>query len=237
MPYVPPKSLQFKEKEVESPFKARVHLTNAEEVKEPHFKYLELWKGFEALYRDQQKGSDKLLATRAGSRTSSEMDLIGSLLTSLTKPRIEQVLAHDEIGLLHAALARKNMKRILTENELLCDVGMTEMEWQNARRDLQFNLKANYWKAAGALGRMLLVVRGAADPKVRKTDNVVSDVQVLGYAYNILRFAMRHLTEQYAETHEEFMGVGEREKKAQADLAKRRPKPPAPPPAAKGKKA
>jgi hypothetical protein len=236
MPYVPPKSLQYKEKEVEAPFKARVHLDKAEEVKEPHFKYLELWKGFEVLYRDQQKGSDKLLATRAGTRSSTEMDLVGSLLTTLSKPRITQVLAHAEIGLLHAALSRRNMKRILTENELLCDVGMTEQEWQLARRDLQFNLQANYWKAAGALGRMLLVVRGAADPKVRKTDNVVSDVQVLGYAYNILRFAMRHLTEQYAETHADFMGVGERERKAQADRDKRMPKP-APPPAAKGRKA
>ena len=35
MPYVPPKSLQYKPEEVAAPIKARVHLAKAEEVKEP----------------------------------------------------------------------------------------------------------------------------------------------------------------------------------------------------------
>ena len=82
--------------------------------------------------------------------------------------------------------------------------------WQHAKQDLTFNLKANYWKAAEGLARVLFLVRGSADPKVRKTDNLVSDVAVLKSAYEVLRFSMRALTAEETEGHETFMGVGAR---------------------------
>lgn len=222
MAFVPPKSLQFKPEEIPAQVKARTHLKKAEEVKEPHFRYLELWKGFEALYREQEKGSTKLLANRAGGRAAGELDLIGTQLTSLTRPRAEQVLAHPEIPNLLNALARRNLKRLLGENDLLREHGMTEAEFQHARRDLQFNLKANYWKASEALGRLLFVVRGACDPVVRKTDNVVSDEPTLKSAYEILRFVLRTTTEQATEDHDTFMDVGKRTQVAEKERERAR---------------
>jgi len=221
MPYVPPKSLQFKPAEIPAPIKARTHLAKAEEVKEPHFQYLELWKAFEILYKEQTKAQTKLLANRHGGRAAAELDLMGGLITTLSRPRVEQLLAHPDIPLLHAALCRKNMKKLLGDNELLAENGMNDAAWQHARKDLTFNLKANYWKAGEALARLLYIVRGAADPKIRKTDNLVSDVEILKLAYNVLRLLMRTLTEQIAETNETFLSVGDRTKKATAIQAAR----------------
>lgn len=210
MPWVPPKSLQYTPEEIPAVVKARTHLQKAEDVKEPHFRYLELWRGFEALYREQEKSASKVLANRQGGHQAGEMDLIASLLTSLSRPRLEQLLAHPEIPNITVALARKNLKRLVGENELLTDNGLTMDAYQLAKKDLQYNLKANYWKAGEALARFLYLVRGAADPKVRKTDNLVSDLAVLGSAYDVLRFAMRTLVDQMDESQQDFMGVGAR---------------------------
>jgi hypothetical protein len=215
MKYIPPKSMLFVPEAIPAAVKARTHLQKAEEIKEPHLRYLELWRGFEALYQEQARPTGKLMANRQDGRAALEMDIIGALLTLLTRPRVEQVLRHEDIPSLHSSLARKRMKRILGDNEFLMESGMTDALWQQARKDLTYNLTANYWKAAVALGRMLFVVRGACDPKIRKTDNLVSDTESLGYAYNILRMAMRSLVDQLAGADETFMGVGQRNEHAE----------------------
>lgn len=231
MPFVPPKSLQFKPEEVSPAIKARVHLERAQEVKQPHFRYLELWKGFELLYKTKEKPASKILANRQGGRAAGELDLIAQQITSLTRPRLEQLLAHQDIPTIMMLVARKNLKKLLGENELLGENGLTENEWQHAKKDLQFNLKANYWKAGEALARVFFLVRGAADPTVRKTDNLVSDEAILKPAYEVLRFAMRTMIDQDSENNETFLDVGERKAIAEKELAKR--KPPAPPANAK----
>lgn len=223
MPYVPPKSMQFTQEDVDPAFKARVHLQRAEDLKEPHFRYLELWKGFEFLYRVNQKSADKLTSTRAPCpANASEMEIIASTITTLSRPRLEHLLAMKELPELNAALCRKNMKRILGDNELLSELGMNELQWQTARRDLQFNLKANYHRAAGAMGRLLLIVRGAADPKVRKTDNVVSDEELLGFAYELLKYVVKHLVEHELAEHDDFMSVQDRKATAEKALKAKR---------------
>ncbi len=221
MPFVPPKSLQFKPEEVPAAIKARVHLDKAVDVKLPHFRYLELWKGFELLYKTQEKSASKLLANRHGGRAAAELDLIAQQITSLTRPRLEQLLAHQDIPTIMMLMARKNLKKLLGENELLAENGLTEDVWQHAKKDLQFNLKANYWKAGEALARVFYLVRGAADPTVRKTDNLVSDEAILKPAYEVLRFAMRTMMDQLGEDNETFLGVGQRKTVAeQAKLPK-----------------
>ncbi|MEW5852817.1 MAG: hypothetical protein AB2A00_28800 [Myxococcota bacterium] len=222
MTFKPPQSLQLKPEEIPPLIKARTHLAKAEEEKQPHFKYLELWKGFEPLYREQQKGQQKLLANRAAGRSAGDLDLMAACMTSLSRPRVEQILTDQNIPELHAALARKNMRKLLGDNELLTEAGMTFAAWEEARKELRFNLKANYWKAAGAVTRLLFIVRGACDPKVRKTDNLVSDEATLKLAYDLLRFIMRHLVEQLGETNETFLSVGQRQKVAQDLMQKGR---------------
>ncbi|MBI5498073.1 MAG: hypothetical protein HY904_23930 [Deltaproteobacteria bacterium] len=217
MAWVPPKSLQYKPEEIPAAVQARVHLQRADEVKQPHFRYLELWKGFEAMYREEDKSSNKLLANRQGGRAAGELDLIAALLTSLSRPRAEQLLAHAELPNLLGALARKNLKRLIGENDLMRDLGMTEGEFHHAKKDLQFNLKANYWKATEALARLLFVVRAACDPTVRKTDNLVSDEPTLKSATEILKFALRTLTDQMGEEQGTFMGVGKRTEVAEGE--------------------
>lgn len=215
MPAIPPKSLQFTPEQIPAPVKARVHLHKSEDVKEPHFKYLEAWRGFEFLYREGATATQKALDSRAGPRSATEMDVIADAITALPRPRVENILAMKELPELNAALCRKNMKRILGDNELLCELGVDEAQWQLARKELQFNLKANYWRAAGAVARLLLIVRGACDPKVRKTDNLVSETAILASAYEILRYVIKHIVENAGEAHETFMGVNQRLDKAQ----------------------
>jgi hypothetical protein len=219
MPFIP-KSMEFLPEEISPAVKARTHLLKAEDVKEPHFQYLELWKGFEALYLEQKKPTTKLLANRAGGRDAGPLDLMGACLTSMSRPRVELLLAHAEIPNLMMLLGRKNLKKLIGENELLADNGLDDAAWQVAKKDLTFNLKANYWKAAEGLARVLFLVRGAADPKVRKTDNLVSDVVVLKGAYDVLRFALKNLTAEEGEEQETFMGVGNRTKVATDARAK-----------------
>jgi hypothetical protein len=209
-----PKSMEYLPEVISAAVKARTHLARAEEVKQPHFQYLELWTGFEALYREREKPAAKLLANRAGGRDAGELDLIGSLLTSMSRPRVELLLAHEEIPTIMMLMGRKNLKKLIGENEMMADLGVNDAAWQHAKQDLTFNLKANYWKAAHALGCVLLVVRCSADPKVRKTDNLVSDVVVLKAAYGVLRLAVRNLTAEEGEENETFMGVGNRTKVA-----------------------
>ncbi len=213
----PPKSLEIKPEEIPPWAHARVHMERADKEKEPHRRYLELWVGFEAMYKGEQKGAEKLLQNRRGGRAAGEADLVGAALTSLTAPRVQQLLAHPDIPTLNMLLARKNLKRLLGDNEFLQEHGLNEAAYQLAKKDLTFNLKANYWKAAEGLGRMLLIIRGAADPKVRKTDNVVSDAEILKAAYEVLRSALRTLVDQVGESAEGFMEVGSRQEVAKKE--------------------
>src|SRR5207248_6651489 len=77
-------------------------------------------------------------------------------------------------------------------------------------RDFKFQLGIQTYKSAQALAVYLTIVRAAADPKVRKNKNFVTDVDVLSLAGEILRDVTTHIIEEMQNAHDSFFAVGDR---------------------------
>jgi len=201
--FEPPQSMRFKPEEVPAYIKAKTHHLKANEIKEPYLTFLERWRGFEYLYREvaplTQKHDAFVFATEAG-----EADVICACLAQLSRPRIDHILALPDIGDLNVIVSRHNNQALIGQNELLQDYKITVGEWLNARKDLRFSLKANTIKGLHAISVLLLIVRAACDPKVKKTDNLVKEPAALEPANRLLRDCVVHLIEHFQRGHDEF---------------------------------
>ena len=202
-PFEPPQSMRFKPEEVPAYIKARTHHLKANDIAEPHLAFLERWRGFEYLYREvaplTQKHDAFVFATEAG-----EADVICACLAQLSRPRIDAILALPDIGDLNVIVSRHNNQALIAQNELLQDLKITVGEWLNARKDLRFALKANTIKGLHAIAVLLLIVRAACDPKVKKTDSLVKEAPALEPANRLLRDCVVHLFEHFQKRHDEF---------------------------------
>jgi hypothetical protein len=201
--FEPPESMHFVPEEIPSFVKAKTHHRKAEKVAEPHLAYLERWKGFEFLYRDvapkAQKHDQFVFA-----RDASEIDVIGACLAQMSRPRIDAILGLGEIGDLNVVLSRHNAQRLIGDNHLLEELDVTVQTWLTARKDLRFALKAKPIVGLKAVATMLLIVRAASDPKVKKTEHLVKDTAALEPAIRLLKDCVTHLIEHFQKEHDRF---------------------------------
>jgi len=201
--FVPPKSLQYTPEEVAPFVKARTHFNKANEHDQPHSAYLERWRGFEILYREVAPKAKKHDAF-VFAREAGEVDIVTACLCQLSRPRVDAILGSSDIPDINVLLSRKNMQALIGENHLLEELGVTPQTWLEARKDLRFALKANTIKGLRAVATLLLIVRAACDPKVKKTDNLVKDAALLEPANQLLKDCLKQLVEHFQKSHDEF---------------------------------
>lgn len=214
-----PQSLRYKPKEEPSPLvKARTHERKAEKIKDdeaglPHAQYLERYRALEQAILKIKDGAKKEWAFRLAKDDMGPHELLGHLIASLPKARQDRIYADERIAQLNAVLAKRNPPKLIGDNELLQDLGITFQTFTTAKRDLKFQLGLQGYKSGQALGVFLVVVRAACDPKVKKTLNLVRDDESLALANGILRDVTTHVIEQMQLDHDEFYGVGDRKER------------------------
>lgn len=219
LPRSVPQSLRYKPKEEPSPLvKARTHERKAEKIRDDdegrlHLEYLERFKALEHAVEKIKEGAKKEWAFRLAKEDMGPHELIGHLISSLPRPRQDRIYQDERIAQLNAVLAKRNPAKLIGDNELLQDLGITFQTFTTAKRDLKFQLGIQSYKSGQALGVFLVVVRAACDPKVKKTLNLVRDEESLTLAAGILRDVTTHVIQQMQLDHDEFYGVGDRQER------------------------
>lgn len=214
-----PQSLLYKAKEEPSPLvKARTHDRKAEKIRKDdegrlHLEYLERWKSLEHAIVKIKEGAKKEWAFRLGKEDMGPHELLGHLIASLPKPRQDRIYKDERLPELNGLLAKRNPAKLIGDNDMLRDLGVTFQTFTTAKRDLKFQLGIQGYKSAQAIGVYLLVVRAACDPKVKKTLNLVRDDETLTLATGILRDVTTHVIEQMQIEHDDFYGVGDRKER------------------------
>lgn len=211
-----PQSLRYKPKEEPSALvKARTHERKADKIKDDdegklHLEYLERFKAVEHAIDKIKDKAKKEWAFRLARDDMAPHELLGHLIASLPKPRQDRIYQDERIAELNSVLAKRNPPRLIGENELLKDLGVTFQTFTAAKRDLKFALGLQGYKSGQALGVYLLVVRAACDPKVRKALSLVKDEDTLKVANGLLRDIATHVIEQMQLDHDDFYSVGAR---------------------------
>lgn len=195
--------MRYTPEEVAPFVKAKTHHKKADNIDQPHLAFLERWKGFEFLFRDVAPKTEKHDAY-IFAREATEADFIAACLGQMSRPRLHAILGLTEIGDLNAVLSRRNAQRLIAQNHMLQDLGVTVQEWLTAKKDLRFAMKAKPFKGLKAIATELLIVRAACDPKVRKVDSLVKDLEALEFANLVLRDCMTHLIEHFQKAHDSF---------------------------------
>jgi hypothetical protein len=195
--------MQYTPEAVDPYVKAKTHYAQADELEQPHLVYLERWRGFEILYREVAPKASKHDAF-VFARDAGELDFAAACLAQLSRPRVDAILRSTDIGELNVLLSRKNMAALVGQNQLLEELGVDMQVWLSARKDLRFALKANTVKGLRAIATMLLIVRAACDPKVKKTGNLVKDEAVLAPANRLLKDCLQQLVEHFQKEHDAF---------------------------------
>lgn len=243
LPHSVPESLKLKAPEHSPLVKAKAHERKAEKLRDDEdapekdeyierFKALqEAVKGMDAKARHEWKG---LL----GVDEMKPHEVLGHLIGTLPRPRMDLLFRDPRIAELNVALNKRNVAKMIGDNELLEEWGIDFATFLSAKRDLKFQLGLNTYRSAQALALYLSVVRAACDPKVRKTVNVVRDQEILDLANGVLREVTTHVVQEMQLTHDGFFMVGDRRQIAESDRQARvkksgRPDPLAPKPAAK----
>jgi hypothetical protein len=211
-----PQSLRFKPKEEPSPLvKARTHERKAEKIRDDdegklHLEFLERFKALEHAVDKIKEKAKKEYAIFLAQEDMGPHELIGHLIATLPKPRQVLLYKDERIADLNAVLAKRNPPRLIGENEMLKDLGVTFQTFTHAKRDLKFGLGLQGYRSGQALGVYLLVVRAACDPKVKKALSLVRDEETLVAANGILRDVATHVIHQMQLDHDEFYAVGQR---------------------------
>ncbi len=216
-------SLQFKPHAPSTLVKARTHERKAEDLREqgkqaardeetgprPHLEFLERWKALEHTVTPIEPRARHEWTNKLGVEPKPH-EVIGHLIATLPRPRLDALFKDPRIGELNVALHKRKLQKIVEDNELLRDLSITWLTFVDAKRDLKFQLGLQTYKAALALACYLTVVRAACDPKVRKTHNLVTDVEILALAGGILRDVTTHIIEEIQNAHDSFFAVGDR---------------------------
>lgn len=197
----------------------------------PHLEFLERWKALEHTVTPIEGRARHEWKNRFSS-DPREYEVIGHLIASLPRPRLDALFKDPRIAQLNVVLGHRDLAKVIGDNELLQDLGIDFATFVSAKRDLKFQLGIQTYKSAQALAVYLTVVRAAADPKVRKTKNFVTDREVLDPAGALLRDLTTHIIEEMQAAHDSFFAVGDRKQVGEQfriDRAKKsgRPVPPA----------
>ncbi len=179
------------------------------EAPKPHLEFLERWKVLEAVLGPISEKAKKEYAAKLGEDPKPHQ-VLGHLLASLPRPRLDALMKDPRLPLLNVAFGHRPLQKIVADNELLQDLGVTWLTFVDAKRDLKFQLGIQSYKSAQAIALYLTVVRAAVDPKVRKTANFVTDVEVLDLAKDLLREVTTHVIDELQNAHDSFFAVGDR---------------------------
>jgi hypothetical protein len=222
LPHTVPESLKIKKPDPGPLVKARTHEKKAEKLREekrdadtpeegprPHLEFLERWKALEFTVTPVEDRAKHEWRNKLGTEPK-EHEIIGHLIASLPRPRMDAIFKDPRISQLNVVFGHRDLHKVVDDNELLQDLGIDFQTFINARRDLKFQLGIQTYKSAQALAVYLTIVRAAADPKVKKTKNFVTDVEVLEPAGEILRDLTTHIIEEMQGAHDSFFAVGDR---------------------------
>lgn len=214
-------------------------LSDAPDGPRPHLEFLERWKALEHVVTPTEGRARHEWTNKLGTEPKPH-EVIGHLIASLPRPRLDALFRDPRIGELNVVLHKRRIQKIVESNELLQDLGITWLKFVEAKRDLKFQLGLQTYKSAQALACYLSVIRAAADPKVRKKDNVVSDTEVLALAGGLLREVTTHIIEEMQGAHDSFFDVRDRKaagEEFRLERAKKSGRPAPPPDAPKGRPA
>lgn len=243
LPHTVPDSLKIVKPDVGPLVKARTHEKKAEKLRDeakraqsspdgdegprPHLEFLERWKSLEFTVTPIEGRAKHEYQNKLGV-APREHEIIGHLIASLPRPRLDALMRSPDVPALNVALGHRDMRKIVEDNELLQDLGIDWPTFLDAKRDLKFQLGIQGYKSGQALAVYLTVVRASCDPKVRKTKNLVSDVEVLKHAGDLLRDVTTHIIEEMQGAHDSFFAVGDRKQVGEqfrVDRAKRSGRP------------
>lgn len=221
LPHTVPDSLKIVKADVGPLVKARTHEKKAEKLRDeskradegegprPHLEFLERWKSLEFTVTPIEARARHEYKNKLGSEPR-EHEIIGHLIASLPRPRLDALMRSADVPALNVALGHRDVRKIVEDNELLQDLGIDWPTFLDAKRDLKFLLGFQGYKSAQAFAIYLTVVRAACDPKVRKGKNLVSDEEVLKHAGDLLRDVTTHIIEEMQGAHDSFFAVGDR---------------------------
>ncbi len=244
LPHSVPESLKLKPVEHSPLVKAKTHEHKAEKLRKDedssaHLEYLERFKALQEAVKQIDAKARHEWRGLLGVAEMKPHEVLGHLVAALPRARMDHLFQDERIGSLNVALAKRNLGKMIGDNELLQDWGIDFATFLSAKRDLKFQLGLNTYRSAQALALYLSLVRAACDPKVKKTVNLVKDEEILDLANGILRDVTTHVVQEMQLTKDGFLLVGDRRSVAEEErLAKvkksGRRDPLAPPQAAPG---
>lgn len=221
LPHTVPDSLKIVKPDVGPLVKARTHEKKAEKLRDearkadegegprPHLEYLERWKSLEFTVTPIEERAKHEYLGKLG-HEPKEFQIIGHLIASLPRPRLDSIMKSPDIVALNVAMGHRDMRKVVEDNELLQDLGIDWATFLDAKRDLKFQLGLQSYRSGQALAVYLTVVRASCDPKVRKTKNFVTDEEILKHGGDLLRDVTTHIIEQMQNAHDSFFAVGDR---------------------------
>ena len=215
LPHTVPKSLQLKPHDPGPLVKARTHDRKAERLRQDddakaNLEYLERWRALEHAVTTVEKKAQHEFAGLLGVDEVRPHEVVGHLIASLPRPRMDAIFRDPRIADLNVALGHRDLRNLIDHNELLQDIGIDWKTFLDAKRDLKFQLGIQTYRSAQAIAVYLTVIRAAADPKVKKRIALVRDEEVLALASGILRDVTTHVIDQMQEKHDVFFTVGDR---------------------------
>ena len=179
------------------------------EAPRPQLEFLERWKVLDTALGPISEKAHKEYGAKLGEEPKAHQ-VLGHLIGSLPRPRLDALMRDPRLPALNVALAHRPLRQIIADNELLQDLGVGWLTFVDAKRDLKFQLGIHSYKSAQAIALYLMVIRAAVDPKVRKTANLVTDVEILDLAKDLLREVTTHLIAEMQGAHDSFFAIGDR---------------------------
>jgi hypothetical protein len=192
-----------------NPGQARDRDKEKEPGPKPHLEFLERWRVLEAALGPIAEKAAKEYRAKLGEEPQPHQ-VLGHLLANLPRPRLDALMRDERVPLLNVLFGHRPLQKVVVDNELLQDLGITWSTFVDAKRDLKFQLGIQSYRSAQALALYLTVVRAAVDPKVRKSANFVTDVEVLDVAKDLLREVTTHVIAELQAAHDSFFAVGDR---------------------------
>jgi len=182
---------------------------NAPQAPKPHLEFLERWLVLEAALGPITEKATKEYDAKLG-ESPKPHQVLGHLIANLPRPRLDLLMRDPRLPALNVAFGHRPLQKVITDNELLQDLGITWLTFVDAKRDLKFQLGLNSYRSAQSIALYLTVIRAAVDPKVRKTANFVADVEILDIAKDLLREVTTHIIDELQGAHDSFFAVGDR---------------------------
>lgn len=182
---------------------------NAPQAPKPHLEFMERWAVLEAALGPITEKATKEYEAKL-SETPKPHQVLGHLIANLPRPRLDLLMRDERLPALNVVLGHRPLQKVIADNELLQDLGIGWLTFVDAKRDLKFQLGQNSYRSAQAIALYLTVLRAAADPKVRKTANFVTDTEVLDLGKALLREVTTHVIQELQGAHDSFFAVGDR---------------------------